>query len=122
MPHCIIDCSAPLANRVGEQALLAAVHDTLDGFGLFKPGDIKVRLQGFEHYRCGATQDDFIHVALYLFAGRSAEQQRSLASATVAALVQLLPEVEAVSMDVRQMPRETFVNRSQYLEETGLQA
>ncbi|EPL04467.1 5-carboxymethyl-2-hydroxymuconate Delta-isomerase [Pseudomonas sp. CF161] len=122
MPHCIIDCPVALAQRVGEQTLLAAVHDALDAFGVFKPGDIKVRLNGFSHYRCGATQDDFVHVALYLFAGRSAEQQRSLASATLAALVALLPEVEALSMDVREMPRETFVNRSQYLEEAGLSA
>ncbi|MCK9797138.1 5-carboxymethyl-2-hydroxymuconate isomerase [Pseudomonas chlororaphis] len=122
MPHCIIDCPNTLAARVGEQTLLAAVHDALDAFGVFKPGDIKVRLNGFTHYRCGATQDDFVHVALYLFSGRSAEQQRSLASATLAALVALLPDVEALSMDVREMPRETFVNRSQYLEEAGLSA
>ncbi|MEK1840815.1 MAG: 5-carboxymethyl-2-hydroxymuconate isomerase, partial [Pseudomonas sp.] len=55
-------------------------------------------------------------------AGRSAEQQRSLASAVLAALLGLLPDVEALSMDVREMPRETFVNRSQYLEEAGLSA
>lgn len=116
MPHCIIDCPATLAQRVGEQTLLAAVHDAIDAGGLFKPGDIKVRLNGFEHYRCGATQDDFVHVALYLFAGRSAQQRHGLALATLAALVELLPEVEALSMDVREMPRETFVNRSQFLE------
>ncbi len=119
MPHCIIDCPATLAQRVGEQRLLATVHDALDGFGVFKPGDIKVRLNGFTHYRCGSTQEDFVHVALYLFAGRTAEQQRSLASATLAALIELLPQVEALSMDVREMPRETFINRSQYLEESG---
>ncbi|GAB7532972.1 hypothetical protein PS3A_53880 [Pseudomonas sp. 3A(2025)] len=122
MPHCIIDCPVSLAQHVGEQVLLATVHDALDAFGVFKPGDIKVRLNGFSHYRCGETQDDFVHVALYLFAGRSAEQQRSLASATVAALVALLPAVEAISMDVREMPKATFVNRSQYLEEAGLSA
>lgn len=122
MPHCIIDCPVSLARQVGEHILLATVHDALDAFGVFKPGDIKVRLNTFAHYRCGDTQDDFVHVALYLFAGRSAEQQRSLASATVAALVALLPTVEALSMDVREMPKATFVNRSQYLEEAGLSA
>lgn len=122
MPHCVIDCPVTLAQRVGEQTLLAAVHDALDSFSVFKPGDIKVRLNGFSHYCCGAAQDDFVHVALYLFTGRSAEQQRRLASAVVAALVGLLPDVEALSMDVREMPRETFVNRSQYLEEAGLSA
>lgn len=122
MPHCIIDCPASLAERVGEQTLLAAVHGAIDASGLFKPGDIKARLNTFSHYRCGAGQDDFVHVALYLFAGRSAEQRRSLASAGVAALVGLLPEVEALSMDVREMARETFVNRSQYLEQAALTA
>ena len=121
MPHCIIDCPAELARRGGEPTLLAAVHDAIDASGLFKPGDIKARLNGFEHYRCGATQDEFVHVALYLFAGRTAEQQRSLASATLGALIELLPQVDALSMDVREMPRETFVNRSQYLEESGRQ-
>ncbi|MBT2370429.1 5-carboxymethyl-2-hydroxymuconate Delta-isomerase [Pseudomonas fluorescens] len=120
MPHCLIDCPETLAKRVGESTLLAAVHDALDAFGLFKPGDIKVRLNSFVHYRCDATQDDFVHVALYLLAGRSAEQQRHLASATLAALVTLLPDVETLSMDVREMSRQTFVTRSQYLQETGL--
>ncbi|WP_460372843.1 5-carboxymethyl-2-hydroxymuconate Delta-isomerase [Pseudomonas sp. Tul1A2] len=122
MPHCLIDCPQPLAQRVGEQTLLAAVHDALDAFGLFKVGDIKVRLNTFEHYRCGAGQDDFVHVVLSVLSGRSAEQRRRLASATVAALVALLPDVESLSMEVVEMPRETFVNRSQYLQEAGLSA
>lgn len=119
MPHCIIECPASLARRVGEQTLLAAVHDAIDASGFFKPGDIKARLALYEHYRCGATQDDFVHVTLALFSGRSVEQRRSLSLATLAALVALLPEVEALSMDVREMPRETFVNRTQYLEQAG---
>ena len=43
-------------------------------------------------------------------------------AATVAALVALLPDVESLSMEVVEMPRETFVNRSQYLQEAGLSA
>jgi len=122
MPHCIIDGPASLAERVGEQTLLAAVHDAIDASGLFKPGDIKARLNTFSHYRCGAGQDDILHVLQYLFAGRSAEQRINRDTAGVAALVGLLPEVEALSMDVREMARETFVNRSQYLEQAALTA
>lgn len=122
MPHCLIDCPQTLAQRVGEQTLLAAVHDALDAFGLFKAGDIKVRLNTFTHYRCGAGADDFVHVLLSVLSGRSAEQRRRLASATVAALLALLPDVESLSMEVVEMPRETFVNRSQYLQEAGLSA
>jgi 5-carboxymethyl-2-hydroxymuconate isomerase len=122
MPHCLIDCPQTLARSVGEQTLLATVHDALDAFGLFKAGDIKVRLNTFTHYRCGAGADDFVHVVLSVLSGRSAEQRRRLASATVAALVALLPDVESLSMEVVEMPRETFINRSQYLQEAGLSA
>lgn len=122
MPHCIIDCPAALAQRVGEHTLLVAVHDALDGLGLFKAGDIKVRLNGFTHYRCGATQDEFVHVTLFILSGRSVEQQRSLARVTLAALVALLPQVQALSMDIQDMQRETFLNRSLYLEASGVSA
>ncbi|WNW13855.1 5-carboxymethyl-2-hydroxymuconate Delta-isomerase [Pseudomonas sp. DTU_2021_1001937_2_SI_NGA_ILE_001] len=115
MPHCIIECPAGLARAVGEQTLLSTVHDAIDASGLFTPGDIKVRLALYEHYRCGATQDDFVHVTLQILSGRSADQRRALALDTVGALVARLPQVQAVSMDVRGMPRETFVNRRHYL-------
>ena len=111
MPHCLIECPAALASRVGERVLLAAVHDAIDASGFFKPGDIKVRLGTFEHYRCGAGEDDFVHVTLNLLSGRSVEQRRGLGTATMAVLADLLPEVEALSMDVREMAREVFVNR-----------
>lgn len=114
MPHCIIDCPASLARRIGEQTLLATVHDAIDASGLFQPGDIKVRLNGFEHYRCATGQDDFVHVLLYVLSGRSREQRHALALAVVAALAELLPEVQALSVDVQEMARETFVNRRQY--------
>ena len=112
MPHCLIECPTALAARVGEQVLLATVHDAIDASGFFKPGDIKVRIAGYAHYRCGATQDYFVHVTLSVLDGRSADQRRSLATATIKALVELLPEVAALSMDVREMAREVFVNRS----------
>jgi len=112
MPHCLIECPTALAARVGEQVLLATVHDAIDASGFFKPGDIKVRIAGYAHYRCGATQDDFVHVTLSVLDGRSADQRRSLATATMQALVELLPEVEVLSMDVREMERAVFVNRS----------
>ncbi|MEJ5862719.1 5-carboxymethyl-2-hydroxymuconate isomerase [Pseudomonas farsensis] len=122
MPHCTIDCPTTLAQRVGEQTLLSTVHDAIDASGLFQPGEIKARLNTFSHYRCGAGQDDFVHIALHVLGGRTEQQCRSLGMAVVAALVALLPEVKALSVDAQQMPRETFVNRRQYLEHQGLNA
>lgn len=117
MPHCQIDCSQGVAQRVGEQRLLDALHDALDAGGLFAPGDIKLRLNAHAHYRCGETREEFVHVTLYLLSGRDEQQRRALASACVGVLVALLPEVAALSVDVQEMRRETFVNRRQYLEQ-----
>lgn len=117
MPHCQIDCSQGVALRVGEQRLLDALHDAVDAGGLFAPGDIKLRLNAHAHYRCGEAGEEFVHVTLYLLSGRDEQQRRALASACVGVLVALLPEVAALSVDVQEMRRETFVNRRQYLEQ-----
>ncbi|MCU1730421.1 MULTISPECIES: 5-carboxymethyl-2-hydroxymuconate Delta-isomerase [unclassified Pseudomonas] len=117
MPHCQIDCSRGVALRVGEQRLLDALHDAVDADGLFAPGDIKLRLNAHAHYRCGESREEFVHVTLYLLSGRDEQQRRALASACVGVLVALLPDVAALSVDVQEMRRETFVNRRQYLEQ-----
>lgn len=122
MPHCQIDCSQGVALRVGEQRLLDSLHDALDADGLFAPGDIKLRLNAHAHYRCGEGRDDFVHVTLYLLHGRDESQRCALASACVGVLVALLPEVAALSVDVQEMRRETFVNRRQYLQQVAAPA
>lgn len=116
MPHCLIEGSRALEKVLDPKELVALVHEAAMGSELFKPGEVKVRLSLYDHYSVGGSQSDFIHVIFYLLAGRTDEQKKALSMAVVGALVERLPDVESVSMDVRDIRREAFSNRRQYLD------
>ncbi|MNG35778.1 hypothetical protein D3C84_1225940 [compost metagenome] len=70
-----------------------------------------MRLNLFEHYSVGGTREDFIHMIFYVLAGRTREQKKQLSTRIVRALVERLPSVGAISLDVRDIEREVFSNR-----------
>lgn len=116
MPHCLIEGARTLEHHICADELLTLVHGTVMDSGLFKEGEVKVRLSLYDHYSVGGSQAEFVHVIIYLLAGRSDEMKKALSMAVVGALVERLPAVENVSMDVRDMRREAFSNRRQYLD------
>lgn len=116
MPHCLVEGARTLEQHISADELVALVHGAAMDSGLFKAGEVKVRLSLHDHYSVGGTQAEFVHVIIYLLAGRSDEQKKALSMAVVGALVERLPAVENVSMDVRDVRREAFSNRRQYLE------
>ncbi|SHM59056.1 5-carboxymethyl-2-hydroxymuconate Delta-isomerase [Phytopseudomonas punonensis] len=116
MPHCLIEGARSLEKILEPGALVALVHDTAMGTGLFKEGEVKVRLSLYDHYSVGGNQSDFVHVIFYLLAGRTDEQKKALSMAIVRKLVERLPEVESISLDVRDMRREAFSNRRHCLD------
>lgn len=111
MPHCLVEGARSLEKILVPGELVALVHDAAMGTGLFKEGEVKVRLSLYDHYSVGGSQSDFVHVIFYLLAGRTDEQKKVLSMAIVRSLVERLPEVESISLDVRDMRREAFSNR-----------
>lgn len=81
------------------------------GTGLFQPGEVKVRLSLYQHHCVGGEAGPFVHLIFYLLAGRSDDDKRALSRRIVRALVQRLPQVPAISLDVRDIRREVFGNR-----------
>ncbi|SDH95087.1 5-carboxymethyl-2-hydroxymuconate isomerase [Pseudomonas flavescens] len=116
MPHCLVEGSRSLEKTLGGGELVALLHDAAMGTGLFREGEVKVRLSLYDHYSVGGSQGDFLHVIFYLLAGRTDEQKKALSMAIVRTLVERLPEVESISVDVRDMRREAFSNRRSYLD------
>lgn len=116
MPHCLVECARSLEKLLAADELVALVHDAAMGTGLFKEGEVKVRLSLYDHYSVGGRQSDFVHVIFYLLAGRTDEQKKALSMAIVRALVERLPEIESISLDVRDMRREAFSNRRSCLD------
>jgi 5-carboxymethyl-2-hydroxymuconate isomerase len=80
--------------------LLREVHDIAEASGLFKPGDIKVRVRAFKDFTVADTRADFIHVFGNIMEGRTTEQKASLSRAIVTRLKDMFPDVPVISTPI----------------------
>ena len=112
MPHFVVHCSENVLAVRPVDEMMRAVHDTAEATGLFRPGDIKVRVQGFTHYNVANTSNDFIHVFGNIMGGRTIEQRASLSRAVISKLTAMYPEVPVISMNVFEFEKATYCNRT----------
>jgi len=110
MPHFVLDCSRTIDRYAKVDDLIKVVHDTAEGTGLFNKGEVKVRINLYDHYTVGGRQDDFVHIIAYIWTGRSEEQRSDLSRQIVKALKGILPAVRVISMDIREINRATYNN------------
>jgi len=112
MPHFVIDCSENILRLRAAEEILRAVHDTAEATGLFKKGDIKVRIRAFEYYTVGGEKSDFIHIFGNIMEGRTPEQKANLSKEIVANLKEMFAEVPVISINIREFERATYCNRN----------
>jgi 5-carboxymethyl-2-hydroxymuconate isomerase len=112
MPHFIIHCSETILNEQLVDEMMSLVHDTADATGLFKKGDIKVRVLPFHYYTTGNIRSDFIHVFGYIMEGRTAEQKSLLSRAVISKLKILFPQVPVLSINISEFEKATYCNRT----------
>jgi len=115
MPHFIIDCSPGILEETTPDELMLEVHNCALNSGLFATegsGGIKVRIRPYAHYLTVGSQDDFIHVFGNIMEGRTDDQKKQLSQSIVARLKQLHPNVEVISMNIREFEKSSYSNRS----------
>lgn len=112
MPHFVIDCSENILNLKSPEEIMQAVYDTAESTGLFDIGDIKVRINPFQYYNIGNTQDDFIHIFANIMEGRTTDQKSSLSHKIIGQLKTLFPEVPILSINIRDFEKATYCNKS----------
>ena len=112
MPHFVIDCSESVLRLRSAEELLREVHDTAEATGLFKKGDIKVRIRAFEHYTVGSKKADFIHVFGNIMEGRTIEQKANLSRQIVAKLKHMFADAPVISINIREFEKATYCNRN----------
>lgn len=88
------------------------VYDAADTTGLFKKGDIKVRINPFKYYTIGNTQDDFIHVFANIMEGRTITQKSNLSNSIIKELKMMFPDVPIISINIRDFEKATYCNKS----------
>ena len=110
MPHFKIDCSENILLIVPVEEIIKLVHDTAEETGLFKRGDIKVRVNTFAEYTTRGTKEDFIHITADIMGGRTTEQKQNLSKCIIRKLKPFFPKVKFLSIDIRDIDPETYTN------------
>jgi len=111
MPHFVIDCSANVLKLKAPEEVIRAVHDTAEATRLFATGDIKVRINSYDHYTVGNTDNDFIHVFGHIMEGRNTNQKSELSKDIVYMLKSMFPDVPVISMNIVDFEKATYFNR-----------
>jgi 5-carboxymethyl-2-hydroxymuconate isomerase len=112
MPHFVIDCSKNIIELNSPEEIIQNVYDAAESSKLFKPEDIKVRITPFEHYNIGNTKNDFIHIFANIMEGRTSEQKSNLSKGIISKLKKIFPEVQIISINVRDFEKATYCNKS----------
>ena len=112
MPHFILDCSENILEIQEPRKTIEIVFETAFATGLFGRNDIKVRLNPFKHSLVQGADDDFIHVFGNIMEGRTLEQKADLSRKIVSKLNQLFPEVPIISMNIRDLEKSSYINKT----------
>lgn len=113
MPHFLLHTTQETISPEKEDDFLKAVHKEAVASGLFAEGDIKVRVERFEKSMVGGEINrSFLHVFGYVMEGRTTEMKAALSRAIVARLNEMLPDVEAIAMNIYDFEAATYLHKS----------
>ena len=112
MPHFVIDCSENIIKLKSPKEIIQKVYDTAESTGLFNKGDIKVRINPFQYYNIGNTDDDFIHIFANIMEGRTTSQKKNLSEQIITELKAMFSEVPIISINIRDFEKATYCNKS----------
>ena len=112
MPHFVIDCSKNIIKIKSPKEIIQKVYDTAESTNLFEKGDIKVRINPFEYYNIGNTEDDFIHIFANIMEGRNVSQKKNLSERIITELKSMFPDVPIISINIRDFEKATYCNKS----------
>jgi len=111
MPQCIIECSSELSNIIKFDLLVRKLHDSLESFEYFSEGSVKVRLLMANHYLIAGGKENFIHVLVKMFPGRTLEQRRNITNQMTKELCIILPTVDIITVEVQEIDIDTHSNK-----------
>lgn len=111
MPHCIIEYTRDVEDKVDIKNLLDVAFDAVDGSGFFDKAAIKGRAIGFDIYKSGQDRDDYIHVKLRILSGRTTDQKKQLSKHILNALVPHVGDTKSLSVEIIDMDIESYVKK-----------
>jgi len=91
--------------------VMRAIHEAAAATGVVKAEDLKIRALPFTDHLVAGREQSFFHVSFYLLAGRTPEQKETLSIGLRAALADVLPKVQSISIDIRDMDPQAYKKR-----------
>ncbi len=88
------------------------VYNTAESTQLFDEGDIKVRINPYQHFNIGNTKNDFIHIFANIMEGRTTSQKAMLSKSIITELKLMFPNVPIISINIRDFEKATYCNRA----------
>lgn len=111
MPHLVVDYSADHLGRDRIGRMMEQLAVVAAATGVMSAADIKVRARGFDDYLVAGQRDSFVHLAVFMLAGRTPEQKVALSVALRQTLVEHCPDIHSLSVDIRDMDPEAYKKR-----------
>lgn len=111
MPHCIINYTRDVEQKIDIEKLLNVAFDAVDSSGLFSRASIKARAIGFDIFQSGQDRDDYIHIDLKILSGRTAEQKKTLSDHMINSLALFVGDTKSLTVDIIDMETEAYGKR-----------
>lgn len=110
MPHAVIEYSENLAASFKSNDVTSVIHQTMIASNLFDPENIKTRAYAANDFLVGSIGDRgrFIHLAISILTGRTGEQRQNLSQSLLDILHKNFPDLDSLTVEVREMDRETY--------------
>lgn len=111
MPHLVIDYSGDQLGRDRVAVVMEQLAVTAAATGVMNAADIKVRARGFDDYLVAGRRDSFVHLAVFMLAGRTPQQKEALSIALRQTLTEHCPDITSLSVDIRDMDPVAYKKR-----------
>jgi 5-carboxymethyl-2-hydroxymuconate isomerase len=111
MPHFVIEYSFNVEMVYDINHVMQITYDSGVGSGVMQAADIKVRARPYVYHRTLDPDDSFLHVTVFLLAGRTDLQKEHVSLLLRKNLIAYLETVTSVSVDIRDMNTVAYKKR-----------
>jgi 5-carboxymethyl-2-hydroxymuconate isomerase len=108
MPHCIIEYSKDLENKLSIKELVSLVHGSVFASELFEESSIKTRAIEFTYYQTGLSDSPFIHITLKILQGRDHQQKKALTKLVIDKVSEVIPPPISLSVEVMDIEKVSY--------------
>ena len=108
MPHCIIEYSKELEDKIKPTELMYKVYQGTLKSNLFEDEDIKIRTISFEDHQIGNKKMDFINVTVRILSGRNQDLKIWLSNSILNEFKNINLKPISITIEICQIENESY--------------